>query len=255
MKLSLQDSSTRPSNRSAPCGADSTERRLATGNFKGQLQTWDLENIDEPLTSTPAHTGIVNAIDGGGGKASKNATALCQAFWRRFYYCLRTRRLEVALQCDAAKRDSMQTSMLHIHRMAVARQRWRRPAEMALCGCGILGSTMHLLLPSCRRPPTRSEWNHNGRCACSCRCSSSLKVQGMWDARQHDAPVAAFLPKAAEKVSAMECNLPKDSCVQMNCAFRPAGEGLLRGGVWRHVPRRDAALLAGNWLTEPSNPI
>jgi hypothetical protein len=49
---------------------DSVERKLATGDFKGRLQTWDLERVDDPLTSTPAHVGLINAIDGAGGKAS-----------------------------------------------------------------------------------------------------------------------------------------------------------------------------------------
>lgn len=47
---------------------DATDRLLATGDFGGRLQTWDLERPDEPLTSTAAHSGLVNAIDGGGGK-------------------------------------------------------------------------------------------------------------------------------------------------------------------------------------------
>ena len=48
---------------------DPVERKLATGDFKGRLQTWDLERCGAPLTSTPAHTGLINAIDGAGGKA------------------------------------------------------------------------------------------------------------------------------------------------------------------------------------------
>ena len=50
--------------------ADGVERKLATGDFKGRLQTWDLERCGAPLTSTPAHTGLINAIDGAGGKVS-----------------------------------------------------------------------------------------------------------------------------------------------------------------------------------------
>jgi hypothetical protein len=44
--------------------ADSVERKLATGDFRGRLQTWDLDRCEEPLTSTSAHVGLINAIDG-----------------------------------------------------------------------------------------------------------------------------------------------------------------------------------------------
>jgi len=43
------------------------ERHLATGNFEGYLQMWDLERSDKPVMDVKAHTSIVNAIDGGGG--------------------------------------------------------------------------------------------------------------------------------------------------------------------------------------------
>jgi hypothetical protein len=50
-------------------GASSlAERRLATGNFGGELQIWDLENTSAPLFSAQAHASIVNAIDGCGGQ-------------------------------------------------------------------------------------------------------------------------------------------------------------------------------------------
>ena len=50
-------------------GASSlVERRLATGNFAGQLQIWDLENMNKPVYEVQAHASIVNAIDGCGGQ-------------------------------------------------------------------------------------------------------------------------------------------------------------------------------------------
>ena len=43
------------------------ERHLATGNFEGYLQLYDLERADAPVMDVKAHTSIVNAIDGCGG--------------------------------------------------------------------------------------------------------------------------------------------------------------------------------------------
>ena len=43
------------------------ERHLATGNFEGYLQMWDLDRSDKPVMDVKAHTSIVNAIDGVGG--------------------------------------------------------------------------------------------------------------------------------------------------------------------------------------------
>ena len=45
------------------------ERHLATGNFEGYLQLYDLEHADKPIMDVKAHTSIVNAIDGCGGQA------------------------------------------------------------------------------------------------------------------------------------------------------------------------------------------
>lgn len=51
-------------------GASSlVDRRLATGNFAGQLQIWDLENPGKPVFEVQAHASIVNAVDGCGGQA------------------------------------------------------------------------------------------------------------------------------------------------------------------------------------------
>ncbi|PNW72329.1 hypothetical protein CHLRE_16g672600v5 [Chlamydomonas reinhardtii] len=51
-------------------GASSlAERRLATGNFGGEVQIWDLENTAQPVFTAQAHASIVNAIDGCGGQA------------------------------------------------------------------------------------------------------------------------------------------------------------------------------------------
>ncbi len=44
------------------------ERHLATGNFDGELATWDLERLSQPVFCVPkAHDTIINAIDGCGG--------------------------------------------------------------------------------------------------------------------------------------------------------------------------------------------
>lgn len=42
-------------------------RSIATGDFEGKLQIWDLENFSIPTYSTKAHREIVNCIDGVGG--------------------------------------------------------------------------------------------------------------------------------------------------------------------------------------------
>ncbi|CAF1171972.1 unnamed protein product [Rotaria sordida] len=43
------------------------KRHLATGNFDGYIQVWDLEKIDKPIYSVKGHKEIINAIDGIGG--------------------------------------------------------------------------------------------------------------------------------------------------------------------------------------------
>jgi WD repeat-containing protein 92 len=45
------------------------ERRLATGDFEGRLQLWDMENPKAPLYNAQAHASIVNDMDGCGGAA------------------------------------------------------------------------------------------------------------------------------------------------------------------------------------------
>ena len=50
-------------------GASSlTDRKIATGDFNGRLQMWDLESIRKPVIDVQAHASIVNAIDGCGGQ-------------------------------------------------------------------------------------------------------------------------------------------------------------------------------------------
>jgi len=45
-----------------------SERKLATGDFAGELAIWDLERLTEPTFCVPqAHSTIINAIDGCGG--------------------------------------------------------------------------------------------------------------------------------------------------------------------------------------------
>ncbi|CAH1791975.1 unnamed protein product [Owenia fusiformis] len=49
-------------------GASSLQQRnLATGNFEGQMQIWDLESTELPVYSVQGHTEIINCIDGVGG--------------------------------------------------------------------------------------------------------------------------------------------------------------------------------------------
>ena len=66
-------------------GASSlAERRLATGNFVGEVQIWDLENTAQPLFSAQAHASIVNAIDGCGGQVGASPVGMepcCVARW------------------------------------------------------------------------------------------------------------------------------------------------------------------------------
>lgn len=61
-----------------PLPADPMERQLATGDFGGRLQVWDLERPAAPVSSTPAHIGIINAIDGGGSKVQTCLLRACQ---------------------------------------------------------------------------------------------------------------------------------------------------------------------------------
>lgn len=49
--------------------ASMTDRKLATGNFDGMLEVWDMDSLGKPIYSTQAHASIVNAIDGCGGAA------------------------------------------------------------------------------------------------------------------------------------------------------------------------------------------
>ncbi|CAI9730376.1 repeat-containing 92 [Octopus vulgaris] len=47
--------------------SDIQERHLATGNFHGKMEIWDLEHSDTPVYSVNGHTQIINSIDGVGG--------------------------------------------------------------------------------------------------------------------------------------------------------------------------------------------
>uniref|UniRef100_A0A0B6Z638 Dynein axonemal assembly factor 10 n=1 Tax=Arion vulgaris TaxID=1028688 RepID=A0A0B6Z638_9EUPU len=52
----------------ATFGASSLQNRyLATGDFTGKLQIWNLESLELPVYSVQAHKEIVNSIDGVGG--------------------------------------------------------------------------------------------------------------------------------------------------------------------------------------------
>ena len=57
-------------------GASSlSQRHLATGNFEGKLQIFDLERLAVPTFSTQAHAGIINQTDGAGGKVRQGGLA------------------------------------------------------------------------------------------------------------------------------------------------------------------------------------
>ncbi|XP_075223991.1 dynein axonemal assembly factor 10 [Lycorma delicatula] len=45
------------------------ERYLATGDFEGKMQIWNLEDLFKPIYSVNAHKEIINAIDGIGGQS------------------------------------------------------------------------------------------------------------------------------------------------------------------------------------------
>lgn len=55
------------------CGTFGTssivDRKLATGNFDGELQIWDMEKPSNSIFNVQAHASIVNAMDGCGGAA------------------------------------------------------------------------------------------------------------------------------------------------------------------------------------------
>ncbi|XP_050316372.1 dynein axonemal assembly factor 10 [Anthonomus grandis grandis] len=45
-------------------------RHLATGDFSGRLQVWDLEDTISPVYKTTAHTAVINSIDGVAGQSA-----------------------------------------------------------------------------------------------------------------------------------------------------------------------------------------
>eukprot|EP00163_Fabomonas_tropica_P034402 TRINITY_DN94_c0_g1_i15.p1 TRINITY_DN94_c0_g1~~TRINITY_DN94_c0_g1_i15.p1 ORF type:complete len:355 (-),score=68.34 TRINITY_DN94_c0_g1_i15:694-1758(-) len=49
------------------------EQHLATGDFKGRLNIWDLEDLSVPIYDVAAHKEIINCIDGIGGQVGKGA--------------------------------------------------------------------------------------------------------------------------------------------------------------------------------------
>lgn len=46
------------------------DRRIAAGNFAGQIQIYDLERTDAAVFQAQAHASIINAMDGCGGQVS-----------------------------------------------------------------------------------------------------------------------------------------------------------------------------------------
>lgn len=54
-------------------GASSlSSKRVATGDFKGRLCLWDIENLKNPVYSVQAHDDIINTMDGAGGIGVEN---------------------------------------------------------------------------------------------------------------------------------------------------------------------------------------
>merc|ERR1712243_148458 len=49
------------------------ERHLATGDFKGVLNTWDLEKGGSPVFTGKYHKEIINCIDGVGGRVGQGS--------------------------------------------------------------------------------------------------------------------------------------------------------------------------------------
>eukprot|EP00730_Choanoeca_flexa_P001497 TRINITY_DN10662_c0_g1_i1.p1 TRINITY_DN10662_c0_g1~~TRINITY_DN10662_c0_g1_i1.p1 ORF type:complete len:353 (+),score=70.77 TRINITY_DN10662_c0_g1_i1:884-1942(+) len=49
------------------------ERHLALGDFDGELTTWDLERLEQPIYKAKRHAGIINCIDGAGGLNQEGA--------------------------------------------------------------------------------------------------------------------------------------------------------------------------------------
>ena len=65
----LAESEKRHAIKSGSFGASSlAERHLATADFGGALQTWDLERMSQPLFKAQAHAGIINCMDATGGQ-------------------------------------------------------------------------------------------------------------------------------------------------------------------------------------------
>ncbi|GFS55428.1 WD repeat-containing protein 92, partial [Trichonephila inaurata madagascariensis] len=68
-KVQLVSEITKP--RGLKCGTFGAsalhQRHLATGDFEGNLQVWDMEALDSPIYDVRGHTQIINAIDGVGG--------------------------------------------------------------------------------------------------------------------------------------------------------------------------------------------
>lgn len=60
------------------------EGTLATGDFKGQLQAWDVARPSDALWTAQAHAGVINGIDGFGGEVRSFAVvgALVINEWR-----------------------------------------------------------------------------------------------------------------------------------------------------------------------------
>ena len=67
--LKLLSSTDRPTGIKCSTFAASSyeQRQLATGDYSGQLQTWDVSDLTRPVFSVQAHSSIINSIDGCGG--------------------------------------------------------------------------------------------------------------------------------------------------------------------------------------------
>ncbi len=147
-------------------GASSlVERRLATGNFAGQLQLWDLEHTNKPIFEVQAHASIVNQLDAFGGQVR---------------YCMHLSRpaLPRTAQMHAKVRvpSLQEVTPLHTYTYSI----------VCVCVCACVCVCVH----------TKSR-GYGAPEVVTCGRDGCVRV---WDIRQQDAPVAAFEPADSSNI-------------------------------------------------------
>lgn len=150
-------------------GSSLEERRFATGSFKGGLDVWDLERMDRPTYSARQHEGIINCIDGVGGRDGISAPELVTGGRDgRSLPCLPPPRSVCCLGCLSARPSTAS---------AVEKAPYRSPKFSSLL------------------PPTR--WVTLRPTSYVAASSAAILPTGcvkVWDVRQPDAPVADMAP-------------------------------------------------------------